>query len=143
MVPNMSAMPPRFPITAEQITAQMRAFYVEIRGHEVLGPVFNARIGTDAGAWRKHEDKIAGFWRNAILHERSYDGRPQQVHMRTPEVMPDHFPIWLDLFEEVAHRVLPDLPATAWTALARRIGDGMRIGIAQVRAPKDAVPNLT
>ena len=135
----MTSMPPRFEITAEQIDAVMKAFYTEIRAHPDLGPVFAAHI-TD---WPTHEAKIASFWRNAILFERGYDGRPQQVHMQTPQVMPDHFPIWLDLFEKVAHETLPDLPATAWSALARRIGDGMRIGIAQVRSAPGAVPNLS
>lgn len=138
----MTAMLPRFPITADQITAQMRAFYVEVRRHSVLGPVFNDRIGTDAATWRKHEDKIAGFWRNAILHERSYDGRPQQVHMSLPAILPEHFPLWLDLFEQVAKDTLPEQAFVPWVALARRIGDGMQAGVAMARQPKGTVPIL-
>ncbi len=134
----LNAMPPRFDVTAAQIDAMMQAFYVEIRNHPVLGPVFNDRI-TD---WPTHEAKIASFWRNAILHERSYDGRPQQVHMATKSVLPEHFPIWLDLFEEVAARVLPTTAAVPWVALARRIGDGMQMGVAQVRAAPGSVPIL-
>jgi len=138
----MTAMPPRFPITADQIDVQVRAFYAAVREHPVLGPIFNERISTSATAWRVHEDKIASFWRNAILHERSYNGRPQQVHMATPSVMPGHFAIWLDLFEDTARRVLPAEAATPWVALARRIGAGMKMGVAQARAPRDAVPVL-
>ena len=134
----MSSLPPRFDITAEQIDTMMAAFYSQIRAHEVLGPIFGKYI-TD---WQAHEARIASFWRNAILHERGYDGRPQQVHMRRPEIMPEHFALWLDLFEETAHRVLPELPARAWTAFARRIGGGMRMGIEQVRAAPGAVPVL-
>lgn len=132
----MAAMPPRFDITADEINLMMSVFYTEIRAHALLGPIFAKHISD----WPKHEATIASFWRNAILHERGYDGRPQQVHMQTPEVMAEHFPIWLDLFEEVAHRVLPELPAKAWTVFARRIGNGMQMGIAQARAPKGAVP---
>ena len=138
----MSAMPPRFTITGDQIDAQMRAFYIEIRSHPTLGPIFTDRIGTDAAIWRKHEDKIASFWRNAILHERGYDGRPQQVHIDTPGLMPEHFDIWLDLFESVAHRVLPETAAVPWVALARRIGKGMQMGVEQARQPVGAVPEL-
>ncbi len=134
----MNAMPPRFDISPEQITAQMTAFYHEIRRHPVLGPVFTAKV-TD---WPTHEEKIASFWRNAILHERGYNGRPQQVHMSTPSVLPEHFPIWLDLFEEVANRTLPEAAARAWVALARRIGDGMQGGVAMARQPAGAVPIL-
>lgn len=134
----MNAMPPRFPVTADQIKDQMDAFYNEVRNHPVLGPIFDERIDD----WPKHEEKIASFWRNAILHERGYDGFPQQVHMRTSTVMPEHFPIWLDLFEEVAHKTLPPEAAHPWVMLARRIGDGMKMGIAQVRQAPGAVPNL-
>lgn len=138
----MNAMPPRFAITSAQIDMQMREFYAAIRAHPVLGPIFQERIGKSKDAWAVHEDKIARFWRNAILHERSYDGRPQQVHMATPSVMPEHFPVWLDLFEETARQVLPATAAIPWIALARRIGAGMQRGVAQARQPPGAVPVL-
>ena len=138
----MTAMPPRFDITADQITDQMRAFYVEIRAHPVLGPIFINRIGTDAATWRTHEDKIASFWRNAILHERCYDGRPQQVHSAVSAILPEHFAIWLDLFENVALKTLPETTATPWVALARRIGAGLRMGVQHTRARPGAVPVL-
>jgi hemoglobin len=138
----MNAMPPRFEISPAQIDAMMGAFYAGIRTHPVLGPIFMDKIGDSAKAWNAHEEKIARFWRNAILHERSYDGRPQQVHMATPTVMPEHFELWLDLFEETANRVLPPETARPWIALARRIGAGMRMGVEQARRPKSAVPVL-
>ncbi len=134
----MATIPPRFDITPDQIDAQVAAFYARVRTHPVLGPIFGKYV-TD---WPAHEAKIASFWRNAILFERGYDGRPQQVHMQRPEVMGEHFPIWLDLFEEVAFDTLPETPARAWVQLARRIGDGMRMGIEQVRAAPGAVPIL-
>ena len=134
----MTPIPPRFDITGAEIDRMMTAFYSRIRTHDVLGPIFGKYI-TD---WDAHEAKIAAFWRNAILFERGYNGRPQQVHMQRPEVMGEHFPIWLDLFEETAHEVLTPLQAESWNALARRIGDGMRMGIEQVRAAPDAVPVL-
>ena len=134
----MTPVPPRFDITASQIDDMVQAFYAEIREHEVLGPIFAHHVND----WPKHEAKIARFWRNAILFERGFDGRPQQVHMQRPEVMAEHFPFWLDLFEQVAQGVLPDQTAAAWTALARRIGAGMQMGIAQARASAGAVPDL-
>lgn len=132
------SMPPRFDVTGEDIDRMMSVFYNRIRAHDVLGPIFDKYISD----WDAHEAKIASFWRNAILFERGYDGRPQQVHMQRPEVMGMHFPIWLDLFEETAHEVLEPQQAEAWVAFARRIGDGMRMGIEQVRAKPGAVPVL-
>ncbi|PHQ93592.1 MAG: globin family protein [Marinosulfonomonas sp.] len=138
----MTAMPPRFTITPEQIDDQMRAFYIEIRRHPVLGPVFNTRIGTDPKAWRTHEDKIASFWRNAILFERSYNGNPQKVHGEREAVEPEHFAVWLDLFDEVLKENLPPEQAAAWSNLAHRIGRGLKMGVVQSRAKYGDVPDL-
>ena len=131
-------LPPRFPATPEQINAQVRAFYARVRQDAVLGPVFANHV-TD---WSAHEEKIASFRRNAILFERSYDGNPQRVHIERPDVKPEMFAHWLDLFEEVATQTLPPETATPWVALARRIGGGMKAGVQSARQPKDAPPIL-
>jgi hemoglobin len=68
-----NALPPRFPISADQIDAVVAEFYAVIRTHPGLGPVFAAHVRD----WPAHEAKIARFWRNAILFERSYDGNPE------------------------------------------------------------------
>ncbi len=132
------ALPPRFPATPDQINTQVRAFYARVREDAVLGPVFGNHV-TD---WPSHEEKIAAFWRNAILFERCYDGNPQRVHIERPDVKPEMFAHWLDLFEKVATQTLPPETATPWVALARRIGVGMKAGVQTARQPKDAPPIL-
>lgn len=134
----MTAFPPRFYVTPEQIDAVVAAFYAEIRRHEVLGPVFAAHV-TD---WPAHEEKIGRFWRNAILREGVYDGRPMQVHRAAGDVMAEHFPLWLDLFEQVARRVLPPEAAAPWVAVAHRIGRAFRMGVEDARRTPGAVPSL-
>ncbi|MEO1107195.1 MAG: group III truncated hemoglobin [Pseudomonadota bacterium] len=131
-------LPPRFPINADLIDAQVRAFYARVRTHPVLGPVFAQHVND----WPAHEEKIASFWRNAIMYERCYDGNPQRVHSERSEVKPEMFTHWLDLFEEVATQTLPSETATPWVALARRIGVGMKAGVQSARQPKDAPPIL-
>ncbi len=135
-------LPPRFPVTADQIDRIVAAFYAEVRVHPVLGPIFNGRIGTRADSWRHHEDKIARFWKNAILHERDYDGNPMQKHMATPEIEGWHFDPWLELFDRVLHRDLPPETAAAFSAFAHRIGRGLRMGVEDLRKPQGAVPKL-
>ena len=93
--------------------AQVTAFYARVRQDPLLGPIFNRHV-TD---WPAHEDRIAAFWRNAILYERGYSGNPQRVHIERPDVKPEMFAHWLDLFEEVAHGTLPPETATPWVAL--------------------------
>lgn len=131
-------LPPRFPATPEQINVQVAVFYARVRQDKVLGPVFANHV-TD---WPAHEEKIAAFWRNAILFERCYDGNPQRVHIQRPDVQPEMFAHWLNLFEEVATQTLPSETATPWVALARRIGVGMKAGVQSARQPKDAPPIL-
>ncbi|MDO5369106.1 group III truncated hemoglobin [Paracoccus sp. (in: a-proteobacteria)] len=120
-------IPPRFDVSPEQIARVVRTFYAGIRRHEVLGPVF-ARHVTD---WPAHEDRIAAFWRNAILYDRGYDGNPMQVHRDAGDVRPAHFDDWLMLFDATLLRVLPRDTARAWSALAHRIGAGLRMGLRQ------------
>ena len=124
--PHIAGMiPPRIPVTPDQIDRVVATFYGAIRRHEVLGPVFAAHI-TD---WPAHEAKIAAFWRNAILYERGYDGSPMRAHLQAGNVQARHFPDWLALFDETLRRSLPDDAARAWSALAHRIGAGLRMGV--------------
>jgi hemoglobin len=116
----------------------MAHFYAAIRRHEVLGPIFNGHIDN----WPAHEEKIAGFRRNAILFERSYDGNPMRAHMQAGDVRAEHFDDWLALFDETLNTVLPAQSAAAWSQLVHRIGQGLRMGVADVRRPANDVPTL-
>jgi len=137
-------MPPSplrlFDITPDQIARVVRAFYARVRVHPDLGPIFAAHIANDD--WPGHEEKIMRFWRNAILREGSYSGNPMRVHMQARDVQPEHFPIWLGLFDEVLDQELPPETAQAFSALAHRIGNGFVFGLTQMRQPRDAPPVL-
>ncbi len=132
----MPAIPPRFDVTSEQIDAVMGTFYTRIRAHAVLGPIFMSRIS----AWPAHEAKIGSFWKKAILHEQGYDGNPMMVHLGIPDMHAEHFDDWLALFDEVLASELPEQPAASFSALAHRIGRGLRLGIADRDRPKGSVP---
>lgn len=122
-------IPARFPVTESQIDQVVAVFYAAIRRHEVLGPVFARHIDD----WPPHERKIASFWKNAILYQRGYEGSPMRAHMQAGDVLPEHFPLWLALFDEALRRSLPDEVAKSWSALAHRIGGGLRMGVEDVR----------
>ncbi len=129
-------MPPRFPITADDIDKVVARFYTAIRAHPGIGPIF----ATHVSDWPAHEAKIARFWRNAILFERGYDGNPMQVHLCAGNVKPAHFAPWLVLFDQVLSQELPDETAQAWSMLAHRIGRGLRFGLESYTP--GAIPNL-
>ena len=118
-------IPPRFDITPDQIARVVETFYASVRQHPGLGPVFAAHV-TD---WPAHEEKIARFWRNAILHERIYDGNPLAAHRDAGNVRLGMFEVWLGLFDSVLTRELPVETAAQWSALAHRIGRGPMFGL--------------
>lgn len=130
------SLPPRFAVTSAQIDRVVARFYSAVRADPKIGPIFAAHV-TD---WPTHEDKITRFWRNAILFERSYDGNPMQAHMKAGNVTPGHFEPWLELFDAVLAAELPDDIATAWSALAHRIGRGLSFGLETYSV--DAAPQL-
>lgn len=130
----------RFEISTQEIDRVVAAFYFRIRAHDVLGPIFIERLGTSREIWNPHESKIAAFWRNAILSERTYSGNPMQVHMGVAAMEPEHFALWLALFDEVLAEELPAKTAQQFSALAHRIGRGLRMGLESVRQPKNGPP---
>lgn len=134
----MPTLPPRFPITRDEIEAVVTEFYAVIRTHPGLGPIFNAHVAD----WPAHEAKIARFWRNAILYEKVYDGNPMVAHAAAGDVRPQHFEIWLGLFDAVLNRNLAPITATQWSALAHRIGRGLRLGVEESRREPGATPRL-
>lgn len=134
----MPAIPPRFPVTPAEIDAVVEEFYFLIRQHPGLGPVFAAHV-TD---WPAHEEKIARFWRNAILFEGGYDGNPMHSHRAAGNVRPGMFDVWLGLFDTVLRRNLPADTAAQWSALAHRIGRGLRYGLVEAQTDAQGVPRL-
>lgn len=135
----MPELPPRFAVTPEEIDRVVADFYAAVRVHPGLGPVFAAHVSD----WPAHEAKIAGFWRNAILYDRSYDGNPLQVHRDAGNVRPGMFDIWLALFDSVLARNLAPEAAAAWSALAHRIGRSLRYGVAETDTAPGGAPKLS
>lgn len=135
----MPAIPPRFAVTPEEIDRVVATFYAAIREHPGLGPVFAAHVAD----WPAHEAKIVRFWRNAILFERGYDGNPLEVHRAAGNVRPGMFDPWLGLFDSVLRRELHPETAAAWSALARRIGRGLRYGVVEDQTLPGGIPKLT
>ncbi|MEP5762640.1 MAG: group III truncated hemoglobin [Litoreibacter sp.] len=125
-------------MTRTQIERVVQQFYEKARSHPELGPIFHGHVSD----WTEHEDKIAGFWSNAILHERSYSGNPMQVHIAAGNVRSEHFEVWLMLFDSVLAELLPPDVAMQWSALAHRIGRGLSSGLVMHASGPGGVPNL-
>lgn len=134
----MSALPPRFDITAEEIGQVVSHFYARVRDHAVLAPIFAAHVQD----WPAHEETVARFWRNAILNERGYEGSPMAAHLAAGDVRPGMFGPWLKLFDTVLTEELSPEKAQAWSALAHRIGRSLRAGVVERETLPGGVPKL-
>ncbi len=134
----MAMIPPKIDITRAEIERVVASFYDCVRRHPGLGPVFAVHVDD----WPKHEAKIVGFWANAILYERSYDGNPLEVHRQAGNVRPGMFDAWLGLFDGVLRQELHEDLAAAWSALPHRIGRSLRAGVVEKQTGPVGIPIL-
>ena len=95
-------------INKDGIDKLMEIFYEKIRKDKDLGPIFNAKVGTDDESWKAHKAKISNFWQGMILGEGDYSGQPMKAHLHLPPFPREFFDIWLGLFEESLHQVFND-----------------------------------
>lgn len=88
--------------TEDQIRRMVDTFYGRVREDEVLGPVFEERIGSD---WEAHLDRMVDFWSTVLLASGRYRGNPIESHRRIPGLSSAHFDRWLALFRPVVQEV--------------------------------------
>jgi len=124
------------PPNQSEIRKVVKEFYALTRTHPELGPVFAEHV-TD---WDSHEEKIIDFWCGALLRQPGYSGNPMQKHLAAGNVLPDHFPIWLNLFDSVLTRHLSQEKAVYWSTLAHRIGKSLSFGLEYAERKTTSIP---
>jgi hemoglobin len=102
----------------EGILKLIKPFYADIRQHEVLGPIFNARIAD----WTSHLAKITEFWAVQTGGPSRYRGGFGAAHIPL-QLAPEHFRLWLGLWEFNNNRNLPPIEAAEMTALAHQLAN--------------------
>ena len=128
---------PRLLVKQAQIARVVTVFYAGVREHPQLGPIFDAHVTY----WPAHQEKIVRFWSNALLSHRGYDGNPMAVHRAAGNVKAVHFAVWLAMFDAALKQELPADLAGAWSALAHRIGRGLKYGL-EPACSSGGVPRL-
>lgn len=113
----------------EGILKLIKPFYIDVRQHSVLGPVFNAHIQD----WPAHLEKITEFWALQTGGESRYRGGFAGAHIPLG-LAPEHFQQWLGLWEFNAKRQLPPQEAAEMTALAHEFGRRL-FAVTQARRP--------
>lgn len=109
------------------IAALVDQFYGAVRAHEVLGPIFDARIDD----WPKHLGQMNRFWQTILLSAGNFSGNPMMKHLAIPDIGETHFQTWLQLFYRTLHDLAPTPEAVALVgAKARMIAESLLTGIA-------------
>lgn len=78
----------------EDIQLLVNTFYSRVRENELLGPIFNERIGD---RWAMHLEKMYRFWQTVLLEVHTYTGSPFPPHAKLP-VEALHFDTWLQIW---------------------------------------------
>ena len=123
-IPESGAVPP--PLFEriggkEGIARLLHYFYADVRQHEVLGPIFNAKIHD----WPAHLAKIGEFWARQTGGPSRYAGGFGAAHLRLG-IQPEHFEHWLTLWDWNCRRHLPPTQAEEMSAIAHRLGSNLK-----------------
>jgi hemoglobin len=100
------------------IRTMVETFYGRVQEDPMLGPVFDRHIG---GSWPEHMSRMVDFWASVLLGAGRYQGNPLAKHRGIPDLAPEHFDRWLDLFGEVLSEVFPEHVATDVLWRAKRM----------------------
>lgn len=111
-------------IDEDYISLLVDTFYQRIMVHPDLGPVFNSRISD----WGPHLAKMKLFWGSIMLRTSLYEGKPMQTHLELRGLAkPEHFAMWLGLFEEVLRETAPsDEVVEKFMGRAKEMGSRIR-----------------
>jgi hemoglobin len=99
----------------------LRHFYTDVRQHQILGPIFNSRIED----WPTHLANIADFWARQTGGPSRYSGGFASAHLPIG-IQPEHFQLWLGLWDFNCQRHLAPSEAAEMSALAHRIGEQLQ-----------------
>lgn len=78
----------------EDIIVLVNKFYQRVRQDDLIGPIFNEKIGKH---WGEHLKKLYDFWDSRLFNTETYEGRPLMLHKPLP-IGIDHFKRWLTLW---------------------------------------------
>jgi len=99
----------------------LKHFYADVRQHNVIGPIFMAKIDN----WPAHLEKIADFWSGIIGGPAKYQGGMPGKHVSLG-IEEQHFEAWLGLWHHNCRAHLPETEAQEMINSAEMIGQRLR-----------------
>lgn len=100
----------------EGILKLIRPFYMDVRQHALLGPIFNAQVKD----WSAHLANITDFWALQTGGKSRYRGGFARAHMGLG-LQQEHFDHWLGLWQLNNARELAQPEATEMNNLAHQL----------------------
>ena len=113
----------------------VRRFYDLCHDDPVLGPFFEQTVAD----FDAHVQVVIDFWSSALLKTGRYRGNQFMAHAKHP-IEPEHFDIWLELFEKAANEVLPPAMAAEAMVKARQMGRSIKAGMFTVPGQRFGKP---
>lgn len=114
----------------EGLLQLLRHFYADVRQHEEIAPIFAAKIED----WPAHLEKIADFWSGLTGGPAAYRGGMPWKHVPL-KLEEKHFEAWLGLWGRTCHAHLSEPEAGELIAVAEKIGQRLRMIIANQSPP--------
>ena len=109
------------------ISRLVETFYARIRGHVVVGPMFAAKIVN----WEPHLARMKDFWASISMESGRFRGNPMLKHVAISGIVPEHFEMWLRLWDETVTEVVSNPDAQdLFHDRAHRIAVSLQTGIA-------------
>jgi hemoglobin len=85
-------------INEDTLRVMLTDFYDKVRKDDLIGPIFNNKIGTTDEDWAPHMDRVVAFWCSVLLGAKTYGGGFMIKHAQLPNLEMTHFKRWMELF---------------------------------------------
>jgi hemoglobin len=113
----------------EGIAKLLHHFYADVRQHNIIGPIFNKQIKD----WPTHLLKIGEFWARVTGGPSNYSGQMPLKHLELG-LTPEHFKIWLQLWDMNCRIHLKPEEADELSRLAHEIGARLKSILSSVQS---------
>lgn len=99
------------------VTTLIKWFYAKVRFEPLLEPIFNAHVEV----WSRHLEVLIDYWSEQTGGPAEYGGGiGRHIFLR---LGPEHFAVWLEVWEENSLWLLPECEAAEMIALAHRLAE--------------------
>jgi hemoglobin len=126
------------PYTEEEISLLVHSFYARARKDPGLGPIFEANVHD----WDAHFVQMTDFWSGNLLGTGRFRGMPMPKHMALPNLKPQLFERWLQLFKETTQEIGNPVLAMNANAMAYRIASRLWMAYQMTHFPDNPLIEL-